>query len=99
MWLILFLCVSVARVTRPIPLADGRDQILTERELEIVRGREAPVGPRRRVVHVGRPRVDDLLPLRIDRVGDRGLRKRLEDEVANGTGGRIERTQVVRRAR
>src|ERR1035437_5979905 len=60
-----------------IPPADFRDQIGLERAAEIVGRLEAPIGARRRIVHVRRPRVDDALALVIDAVGDGGAGKRL----------------------
>src|SRR5436305_15122322 len=53
-----------------IAAADRRDEVLAERALEIVLRVEAPVGARRRVVHVRRPRVDDALALRVGLVVD-----------------------------
>ena len=54
-----------------VAFADGRNQIFAERPVEVVRRGEAPVGARGGVVHVGRPRVDDALPLLVDLERDR----------------------------
>ena len=51
-----------------VALPNRRDQVLGERAGLVVARGEAPVAAGRGVVDVGRPGVDDLLPLEVGRV-------------------------------
>src|SRR5690242_20159294 len=51
---------------------DRRDQVLLERAREIEAGRKIPIAPRRPVVDVFGPRVDDTLTLLVGRPRDLG---------------------------
>ena len=53
-----------------VPLPDPRDQEVPERRPQVISRRQPPVLACGRVVHVGRPRVDDGLALEIGRKGD-----------------------------
>ncbi len=58
------------RLTLLILLPDRRNQILAEPAFEVVLRRKTPVVPRRRIIHGGRPRIYDALPLAVGDVRD-----------------------------
>src|SRR5260221_12080598 len=74
---------------------DRRDEVLAECAFEIVSRPESPVGARGRVVHIGRPRVDDPLPLRINSIGDLGPWQRRHDDLADFRGRAPEPSDVL----
>src|SRR5712672_1213957 len=71
------------RSVMAVPPTDRGHQVVPKRTVEIVHRFEAPIAPRRRVVDVGRPRIDDRLPLVVDVVGDRRLRERFQHHAAD----------------
>src|SRR5262249_55471865 len=73
------ICVIVV-VRNNLPSADVSstnrgNEVLAEGAIEIVLRVEAPVASGGRVVHVGRPGIDDCLPLLVDLVRNRRARK------------------------
>src|SRR6185436_12507443 len=82
-----------AQYSRPnfmcVPLANRGDEIFVERAPEIVARREPPVAPRRAVVDVHGPGVDDRLPLVVGAPRDARVRKRLLHHLADLLGRRV----------
>src|SRR5439155_1456314 len=83
------------RSAMSVAMLHRRDEIVGERPVEVVRGTESPVEARRRVVHIGRPRIDDALPLFVDLVGDSCVGKGLEHDRADLRRRWVERAKVV----
>ncbi len=82
-----------------IPLPDLRDEVVVEGRVEVVARREPPVAARGALVDVGRPRVDDALPLRVGVPRDPRGRKRPRNDRPDLVGGGVEGADVVRRPR
>src|SRR5690349_6760740 len=91
--------VTVRTGLSVIALRDRRDEIVAERGREIEPRREPPVAPRGRIIHVLRPRIDDVLTLLIDGVCNGGSGERTPNDLLDLEGRRVERRQVVGRLR
>src|SRR5689334_4805124 len=79
-----------------IPFPNGRNQVITERALEVVLRRKAPIAAGGGIIDILGPRVDDALALYVVLPGEIGAGKGADHFGAHFIRRRIERGEVVR---